>query len=574
MPVRASAAWAVWPAPLLLLLLGAQQSPLAAQTPAARSCDGQIVSAVMIERQPPTVIERTSPAWVRPLLSVALQHKTTEAYAVRPFLLLREGESCSEFGRAESERLLRAQPYLADASVAVIPDPAGGVRVHVTTVDEIPILVGGRLRGDRIAGVKYGSTNVAGSGMYASTEWREGFAYRDGLGFRFTNYHAFGEPNRFSLTLDRAPLSTGIALTLQRPLLTSHQRTAWYIGFSDGSRYAPLVRPEAPALALALDHTRVDVGGIVRLGGKTRRVFAGPLLSHERVDAAARAVIVTDTGFVSVVEPDFRTLFGPRQRTRVSGVLGARLLSFIKVHGFDTLIGAQDVGTGIQVATIAGRSFSPTADGTVFGADLYAASGSPTSLVALRGQWEGEKQQETNEWVDAVASGRLAWYRKLSKRRTLIAGGEFAGAWRSGVPYQIPLGKQAGVRGFRDSRVVGARRAVARAEHRWVLGNMTRYMIVGAAGFLDAGSVWAGRVPFGENSGLRASMGGALLVSIPPQSRRMLRVEVALPFTRDHPGSYELRVGTTAPLRTFWNEPGVVSSLRTISPPARMFGLP
>ena len=557
------------------LLIGAWPAAAAAQVSpdAAWRCDGMVVSTVVIERQPPTMIGESAPEWARPFLSVALQHRTTHAVAVRPFLLLEEGMPCTEVRRAESERLLRAQPYLADAAVTVAPDGGGGIRVAVATVDEIPLVIGARARGGRISGITYGSSNVLGQGMYASAEWREGFAYRDGLGVRFINHHAFGVPNRFSLSLERTPQSAFGSIALERPLLTSHQRVSWHAGVSDGSEYARFVRQSGPPLALAVDRSRLDLGATFRVGREQRRIFAGPFVSHQRVDPATRAVVLTDTGFAVDPDPALSDRFAPVHRTRVAAAAGVRVLSFTRAQGLDALVGVQDFARGVQIAAIAGRSFLSGRDAKVFGVDLYAGAGSRAWFVAAGGQWEGEKQH-TGNWVDAIAGGRIALHYKPSERRTLIARGEFAGAWGARTPYQIPLGDEGGVRGYHDSRVMGGRRAVARAEHRWVLGNVTRFMVAGATGFVDIGSVWAGGVPYGQNSGIRTGVGVGLLAAVPPQSRRMIRVDFALPLVSDPHASYELRAAVSAPARMFWRDPEAVARIRAIVPRSGIFSLP
>ena len=156
----------------------------------------------------------------------------------------------------------------------------------------------------------------------------------------------------------------------------------------------------------------------------------------------------------------------------------------------------------------------------------------------------------------------------------LTASGEFAGAWGQRLPYQLPLGDDGGVRGYRDAGLVGARRAVARAEHRWVPRRQIRFAAVGAAGFIDVGGIWAGDAPFGVNSGLRTSAGIGVLAAAPQQSRRTFRVDLAVPLIRSPGRSYELRVSTSTPVRMLRGTPATISSLRTILPPPGIAGLP
>lgn len=562
----------------LLSLLGSSvalaSTPSFAQEVAPRNdCDGQLVSSISIQHEPPTLIGESAPRWARSFLKTVLQHTTTKPSAIEPFLLLKEGKPCTEIRRAESERLLRAQPYLADATIRTELDSAGGARVKVETVDEIPLVIGARLDNGELAGLKYGSANFRGEGMYGSLEWRRGFAYRDGFAARYVNYHMFGNPDRLTVRLDRAPLSSYYSVALERPFLTSHQSVAWHVGYRDADRYTSFVRYDDDPLALAVGRTRFDLGGVIRLGRLGDGFFAGPFITYERIEPAISAVVITDTGFRATLDTVLGARFQPLRSTRVAGVLGARLLNFKEVRGFDALIGAQDVAIGVQVALAAGLSSGDA--GSFLGTDVYAGAGSSRSFVALRWQWEGQEREGGGGNVDVLASGRLAWYWKPASKRTVITSAEYAGAWRERIPYQLPLGRQNGVRGYRDSRVIGARRAILRTEHRWVFGNVTRLLGVGVAGFADVGKMWAGDVPFGVTSGLRASAGAGILAAVPHQSRRLLRLDMAVPLMRDrHASSYDFRFTASAPVRTFWREPSSIAETRSVTPPVGIFAWP
>ena len=540
----------------------------------AAACEGRIVSSIHVEPEPPRVAGESVPGWIRPVIAMAIQHRTTRPSAIEPFLQLEVGAPCTELRRAESERLLRAQPYLADATVRAVDDGAGGVRVDVETVDEIPLVVGARFDDGRIAGLKYGSGNILGAGMYGSLEWREGFAYRDRLAARYANYHMFDTPARLTVHLDRASLSSNYGLALAHPFLTPYQRTAWHLGYQDASGYVGFERGDQPPLALALERQRLDVGGVFRLGRRAGALFVGPFLTFERIDPGADALVITDTGFTADPDTELDDRFRVLQGRRVGGVLGLRMLTFRTVEGFDALAGRQDVGIGVQIGTAAGRGFGSDVEGMFVAADLYAGAGSERSFLALRAQWEAQEGEGDVRWGDVVSSGRLAWYLKPTPRRTLIASAELAGAWRGRIPYQIHLGRDAGVRGYRDSRIAGARRAVVRAEHRWVIGNLTRFVGLGVAAFGDVGQVWAGEVPFGVNSGTKGSVGAGLLAAIPRQSRRLFRLDLAVPLVRHPYASYEVRLTTSTPVRTFWREPGAIAGIRTVTPPAGIFAWP
>src|SRR4051812_12446025 len=167
-----------------------------AQTPDSTQfrCDGKVISAIEIQPRPPAVTERGPNAMRRALQRFVFQSGTTRERAIRPFLLARVGDHCSDKWLPELARVVRAQPYLAVATVRAESDGADGVRLIVETVDEIPVIVGGGYTKNGLTNVKYGNSNVAGSGFYAAGQWRDGRAYRDALALTLRQYGMFDQP--------------------------------------------------------------------------------------------------------------------------------------------------------------------------------------------------------------------------------------------------------------------------------------------------------------------------------------------------------------------------------------------
>lgn len=438
---------------------------------ALESCDGRFISEIVVIRQPPTLLAKVKPAWAKPIVAVAVQHRTTKATAIVPFLLLQEGETCSDFRLAESGRVLRSQPYFADAEVHAFLDDSGGVRVEVTTVDEVPLVLDVGVSHGQLSRLTYGNSNILGDGMYGIAEWRQGFAYRDGFGLRFTNYHAFDGPNALAIQLERFPLSTAYGISLTHPFYSQFQRMGWYGGIRRTDDYVNFIRPNDPTLSLGYSRTQWDVGGVFRVGGGRGHFFAGPLLSQQRLSPNPTASIITDTGFVAGLDTVVDGRYRSMNSTRLSAVLGMRFLSYIKVNGFDALSGPQDLGVGVQLSTLFGRGIGPGEHDALVLADLYAGYGSEKSFIGLRSKWESRRQNEENRWGDIVGSGRLAWYYKPSETATWITSMELSGGWRARMPFQLTLGDgEGGLRGYRGARIAGARRVVMRLERRWVIG--------------------------------------------------------------------------------------------------------
>ena len=90
-------------------------------TPTGRAviaCAGQRIDGIVIYSSAPTVANlRRVPRLAA--LARAI-HATTHTQVIARYLLLGVGDHCDEQRRAESERILRAQPFIADADVYVV----------------------------------------------------------------------------------------------------------------------------------------------------------------------------------------------------------------------------------------------------------------------------------------------------------------------------------------------------------------------------------------------------------------------------------------------------------------------
>lgn len=539
------------------------------------SCDGKTISEILVIRQPPTILSKVKPSWIRPAVAVAIQHRNTKADAITPFLQVQQGEECSDFRLAESARVLRAQPYLADAEVHAFPDDSGGVLVEVTTVDEVPLVLSVGVSQGEFSRLTYGNSNMMGDGLYGVAEWRQGFAYHDGFGARFTNYHAFNGPNAASITVERFPLSSNYAATLAHPFYTQFQRMGWYAGVRRTSGYVSFIRPQDVTLSLGTTRTQWDLGGVFRVGGGRGHFFAGPLISQQRITTDGTARIISDSGFVMNPDPLLDGRYPVQDETRLAAVVGMRFLRYVKAYGFEALTGPQDMGKGIQLVALVGHGVGAGDHGLAASADLYMGVGSATSFLALRTQWESQRRPDLGYWGDVVGSGRLAWYFKPSDGATWISSLELSGGWRERTPFQLTLGdRQGGLEGYHGSEIPGARRLVARIERRWVLGGITRFDNIGIAAFGDAGKMWAGNVPYGVNSETKASVGLSLLAAVPKQSRRLMRIDFAMPVVRTPHAGFQVRAEITTPIHGLWREPRDIARARSLALSSDVFTWP
>ena len=556
--------------------LAAQDTTAAAKPatpPLGPRCNGETVALVTVTRGEQVMIERSA-GWLRPVLRAALGGAPTRESAVAPFLLVRQGDRCSELVLAESERVLRAQPYLADARAVVTPDTAGTVRVDFSTTDDIRPVVGLGVKGNSPTRIKIGSGNVSGYGMAAAAQWQQGFAFRDGWSLRFADYHTFGQPYLFDTQLERAPLGEITTASLAKPLYSQIQRIAWSASVARVDRYQRFVRGgNVDPLSLDVERRGWETDVVYRIGGRSFGLFAGLLAGGDRVMPANRAVIITNDGFVADSDATLDARYQARTRTLVSALLGARALRFFKAEGFDALEGAQDIARGMQIGGLLGHGVGGSSDDWFTGGQMYAGAGTRRSFVGM--QMSLETGRSDGDWRNMIAEGRLAWYSRPSKRRTRIASFEYSGAWSTTVPFQLLLGTdRVGLRGYEDSRTSGGRRAVARLEERLVFPGFKKYMGFGGAAFVDAGKMWAGDVPFGQTVNPRIGAGVGLIVAVPRSSRQNLRVDVAAPLIHDAGAKWGVNFTITSGRPRFWRPAADLARARSAAQTPVVFGWP
>src|SRR5207237_6258400 len=153
------------------------------------TCKWERISRIDIDVNPPFHITGNT-IWHRAGRFAAKQHITTRDAVIRRYLALQLGDRCTEVRRAESERILRSQPFIADASVLTYPDGNGGIILSVSTVDEVSVLFAIGIGGGAPAvhSLLLGDDNLMGSAIHTDVSWQHGDQFRDTYAGRFVDY--------------------------------------------------------------------------------------------------------------------------------------------------------------------------------------------------------------------------------------------------------------------------------------------------------------------------------------------------------------------------------------------------
>ena len=566
----------VVPGAALLTILGAARGAAAQEAGTPGPCRGQTISDVRVTAEPPYT-GRQGRWWETPARLANAIHTTTKPSIIRRFLLLDKGDVCTERKRAESERILRAQPFLAQAHVTTEADGHGGVILVVETRDELSPVFDVRASGASpyLDGVTLGDGNMLGGATYAAAAWGDG-VFRDRYAARIIDYQFLGRPYVLDMFGERGDAGiSSWSIEASHRFLTDLQRIAWRVSAGNRSELFDFQRGNLDPVRVGITRQFYDVGGVVRIGLPGRLSLFGLSFSGES-DEAGRPP-VPDTG---VRYDAFLPQFRRRKNARVNALWGVRNLYYLPVERFDALSAEEDMPVGFQLGAQLGRSLQvlgSTDDDILVAADVYAGFGTARAFAMLEASGEGRQNHDQNDWDGIIGSARLTMYDRIQRKHTLMARMEWSGGWKSPVPLQLRLGEpDVGVRGYGASHDAGARRAVMRLEDRWYLGSMRQQADVGVAFFADAGRLWAGDSPFGVNTPIKVGAGFSLLAAVPAGSRRTWRVDVGFPLSPDGRAKWEVRVSTVNVFQfgLGGHEPRDIRRSREVSVPSSVYDWP
>ena len=537
--------------PLLLagFLFVPGAAPASAQT---ESCPGGRISYVLVDNH--SIFDESDTSlddrfrWAYRAAN-KLHIRTREGVILRE-LLFAPGECYDPVAMAETERILRAYNFLAGVEIFGVPQPDSTWHVVVDTQDEwstrVELRFGGK-SGAAIEGVRINEVNVAGSGQSVGMYYIDRNVTRD-YGASYFTPQLLGTRWDLRTSLGRSRAGTLVHAEVAYPFVGEVSRWAGRQSFAREDRFFDYILGDAQVdrdhVLLPMRESFFDFAVVRRIGSRVAMTLLGGGISYHKIGYPGFPHFVPLGRFEDRSPADtslLRQLVAQRHpvdNIRLSFLLGQRNIWYATRHGMDSMRGEEDVPLGAEVALSVGRSLPAleTDDDFVTALDLYTGFDIGDLLVIGRGRAESRRDLRasvgTPEWKDVYGDAELLAYLRTEalSNHTFLLRGSLVGAWNATTPFQLTLGGPRALRGYDRERFPGARRAVVTVEDRIFLGwPLPDVMDMGLSVFADAGRVWPGDVPFGEDSGLRVSAGFGLRNSFPAGGRNTLRLDFAWP---------------------------------------------
>lgn len=475
-------------------------------------------------------------------------HMRTRPPVIRRELLFRRGDCYDPVLLDESARLLRAYDFISRADVYGIKQPDGSYHVVVDTQDEWSTSLDLRVAfdgGPLFQGARIRDANFLGSGQSVGAFFIQRDVTRD-YGVSYDTPQFFGTLWDLHLAAGRTSAGSFLDETVQYPFLGEAGRWAVRQAFLREDRLFDYIADAAGRehVLLPVRETGGDLGLVTRLGRRGNLTLLGGGLSVEdrrypgpvefARGRASSERTPADSQFVAAVAPQR----GELQNVRAVLLLGQRDIVWIQRRGLDALRGVQDVRLGAEVSLALAKSIPSLSDDDDLASTLTVYSGFAAGDFLFAGRVRGDGRRNfrapagAREIEDLYGEGEIFAYWRPAPfpRHTLVLRGAAAGGWFTRTPFQLTLGGDDALRGYRPQRFPGGRRVVGTIEDRIYFGWPFRDVLdLGATLFADVGRIYPGDVPFGLDSGWRASVGAGLRGSFPAGGRTTYRIDVAMP---------------------------------------------
>ncbi len=510
----------------------------------AERCHGELITSVVAHGARRAVLAES--AEFAPLVNGTMRRlqPQTPGHVVRNFVLLRAGDRCDENRRADSERILRSQPYISDVAIRAETVGRDSVRLVVETIDEYMIFAEAwGLSGVPVGG-EVGTGNLFDGARAVSVLAELGRGDALGGGIKFTDYQAFGEPVQLSLNVASRPLARYSSATLARPFLTDFQPYAWLASLSQSRFYYAFHETGVGSVLLDYQQQSWTIGGLRRWPHDARGFQVGAVATGTYSDPIAPVMLGVD-GPVPISAPEVLARYHSFSDFRVGAAAGYRDFRFIQIAGLSDLSAVQDFGLGWQVTAMVLQGigvFQGTPPDHV--GVLNMAFGAGSHVAQIRGGFEIEARtiDGASAPVTTLGSGAVVATLKTSLAHTTLLDLEIAGGSNSRIPMQLTFRDDDGLLGYRSTDLGGGHRTIWRFEDRWLVPSPFATAEFAIALLAQAGKLDAGDALYGVTTPWQYAAGFAVMGAIPRGSKHTVRLEFGWPLNPSGPHQMEFRI--------------------------------
>jgi hypothetical protein len=454
---------------------------------------GAVVGTIVLEKR--NIFDLSDPEENKWLYRWANRlHIVTRDPVIRNQLLFEGGDAYSGRLLEETERIVRANRFIYDASVEPIRYENGVVDVKVTTQDVwslTPDVSFSRTGGENRAALGIEETNLLGRGQLVRLKWIDNVD-RTSTQFDFEDRNLGSSwVSMFLRLADSSDGETQI-LSIVRPFhaLDARWSGGGWVSLDDRRTALYRLGDEAAEYRRERDYVTGFGGWSAGLrDGWVRRWTAG--------------YVFDDNQFSEAVDPTLPAVI-PEDRKLVYPFLGLELLQddFSTTSNTNQIGRTEDYFMGTRFSASVGwadESFGADRDALIVSATLNLGFGSlEKTALLLTGVTNGRR--EGGDSKNATTSIRAGFYHRQSEKRLFFVKLSGTAGHDLDLDNPVQLGGKSGLRGYPLRYQTGDSKMLFSVEQRYFTDWYPwRLFRVGGAIFADVGRTW-GENPIGEQN--------------------------------------------------------------------------
>ena len=469
-------------------------------------------------------------------------HATTREVVIRRVLLFAEGELVRERRIYETERLLRALPFVKNARIDPVLQPDGTLVARVQVRDAWTTQVNAgysQVGGQKSLSLEIDEKNFMGMGKSVAWDYSKDHE-RSTWGFSYGDPQLFG--SRWTLGAHAQYLSDGFVRSfhLERPFFALD--TPWSTGVAVSQWHSSLYLYDqgVQVFQTPFIQDELRLSGAKALYESGNRVWRGGLLLKRQDTSYGLITQTGPAGSLLPPTPSNRRLRGPALTLSTQE---DAFESFVDLQGMDTPEDYNLAWTGdLEVGTYI-RSWGSSVAAPFFRVQAGKGwSSSSDDLTLLAVSWDGRKPATGLE--DSHLALSLVQYHKLTSNQILAALAAVDLARRPDPERWYYMGGDQGMRGYPNQLHPGDARWLASLDYRLLTEQRWWGLVrLGYSAFVDVGSVrrmdgqgWS-RVYSDVGVGLR-------LGNLKSSAGRVILLSVAVPLIREpYQSRWQITIG-------------------------------
>ena len=411
-------------------------------------------------------------------------HIKTKKYVIVRELLLDKGEPFSRRLADESERNLRALPYLWNAQLNLVQEPSGKNVLKVTTSDTWTLLGGlsvNRSAGETVVHMRAEEQNLLGTGQYVSLHHYVRDTLEDYSQFSYLERRLFSSRMFFQVFYDGNPEIGQTSISVGQPFYSLDSKYSAQFDYINWDRRDDYYDNGYIVAQNKINGNQLVLSGAYRLGSYYDKVQFSTQLVYGDISVSSKKYLV---------EEDY--VYFPKDSLFYAVIPGFSIRSYeyLKTTRIENFHRIEDIlflnGAGLSYGRYFDDEGNTLYDFAAFEINYEKHFNSSLLFMAIeRRYWfNGSRdfRKMTNFSIRYYNNG-LSW---LTPQFRLKYDEDF----REDGMASLYLGENNGVRGYRKNFSTGRKRLVGNIENRFFPGIEFLSADFGAVQFFDFGRSW------------------------------------------------------------------------------------